>query len=174
MKSKYAADSRDVVKLVVSLVLLVAWMAFIFGMSANTGDESQGLSDRVAAMLASVFVPDYNALAPGEQASIVAAMSFPIRKTAHFTEYAILGLLTLSVLWQVRRLVGKSAAVGFAACLVQAAPAMIFAFAYACLDEFHQLFVDGRCGQPFDVGVDTAGAICAIVIACAVLARRSK
>ena len=35
---------------------------------------------------------------------------------------------------------------------------MVIAFVYACFDEFHQLFVAGRSGQPFDVGVDTGSA----------------
>ena len=37
-------------------------------------------------------------------------------------------------------------------------------FLYACTDEFHQLFMDGRAGQFKDVLIDTAGGSTGILL----------
>ena len=43
--------------------------------------------------------------------------------------------------------------------------AVAISFAYACTDEFHQTFVDGRTGTPVDVGIDAVGiALAASII----------
>ena len=36
--------------------------------------------------------------------------------------------------------------------------ALFISFLYACSDEFHQLFINGRSGQVSDVLLDTIGA----------------
>ncbi len=200
MQEYNVADKKETVKLMALLLVLAAWMVFIFGMSANNGDDSQGLSDRVAAILASAFVPGFDGFSAVDQQAVLQAMSFPIRKAAHFTEYAILGALAFASLGQahrVRRLAkasgsavanvtgaSKSAAASAASSASalasarkrlskQALIAIMFSFAYAVLDEFHQLFVAGRCGQPFDVLIDTLGAITAVVVICAILFARA-
>jgi VanZ family protein len=61
-----------------------------------------------------------------------------LRKGAHTTEYAILGVLLLRAL--------GGAAAAFAA-----------GVAYAITDEIHQLFVPGRHGSPLDVLIDAVG-----------------
>ena len=40
-----------------------------------------------------------------------------------------------------------------------------FSVLYAATDEFHQLFVEGRSGSLFDVGVDAAGALLGVAAA---------
>jgi len=61
-----------------------------------------------------------------------------LRKCAHMTEYAILGLLLL-------RALGREL------------PALAAGFGYAITDELHQHFVRGRHASPVDVLVDTVG-----------------
>jgi VanZ family protein len=61
-----------------------------------------------------------------------------LRKGAHLTEYAILGLLLL-------RAIGREL------------PAMAFGIGYAISDEIHQHFVRGRHASPVDVLIDTVG-----------------
>jgi VanZ family protein len=63
-----------------------------------------------------------------------------LRKLAHLTEYAILGLLLARA---TRRPV----------------LAVALAAAYAATDEVHQTFVEGRHGAPRDVAIDTLGAL---------------
>ena len=61
-----------------------------------------------------------------------------LRKGAHMTEYAILGLLLL-------RALGREL------------PALAVGIAYAITDELHQHFVRGRHASPIDVLIDTVG-----------------
>jgi VanZ family protein len=68
-----------------------------------------------------------------------------LRKGAHMTEYAILGLLLL-------RAIGKEL------------PALALGIAYAITDEFHQHFVRGRHASPIDVLIDTVGLAIGIFI----------
>ena len=63
-----------------------------------------------------------------------------LRKLAHLTEYAILGLL----LARAARRPGA---------------ALALAAGYAVTDEVHQTFVEGRHGAPLDVAIDTLGAL---------------
>src|SRR6476619_2235997 len=68
-----------------------------------------------------------------------------LRKGAHMTEYAILGLLLL-------RAVGREV------------PAFALGIAYAITDEIHQHFVRGRHASPIDVLIDTAGVAIGIFL----------
>jgi len=68
-----------------------------------------------------------------------------LRKGAHMTEYAILGLLLL-------RALGREL------------PALAIGFGYAITDEIHQHFVGGRHASPVDVLIDTGGVAIGIFI----------
>jgi VanZ family protein len=75
-----------------------------------------------------------------------------IRKCAHLTEYAVLGIL----LWRaVRRPVRNDPRPWS---WREAAIAVLIVFAYASTDEFHQRFVPTRTPLVSDVFVDTLGA----------------
>jgi len=63
-----------------------------------------------------------------------------LRKCAHVTEYAILGLL-------------------LARALQRELPAFGLGVLYAVSDEFHQSFVRGRHAAPLDVAIDAAGVL---------------
>jgi VanZ family protein len=76
-----------------------------------------------------------------------------LRKLAHLAEYAVLGTL-------LARATGRASA------------AVALAALYAVTDEVHQVFVEGRHGSPFDVGIDTFGAIVGIIVWQHLFARR--
>ena len=155
MSSSASNEHRgQCVRLAACVVALLVWMGFIFFMSANDGDHSQGMSDGVTSVVLSAVWPGYSGMSPDEQAAVVESLSFPVRKAGHFSEYAVLGLLAFATLRQGQVLRSS--------------------FVYACFDEFHQLFVAGRSGQPFDVGVDTAGAFVAVAIAVVVVRMRER
>jgi len=61
-----------------------------------------------------------------------------LRKCAHVTEYAILGLL-------------------LARALERELPAFLLGVLYAATDEVHQSFVRGRHASPLDVAIDAVG-----------------
>ncbi len=76
-----------------------------------------------------------------------------LRKGAHMTEYAILGLLLL-------RALGREL------------PALAVGIAYAITDELHQHFVRGRHASPIDVLIDTLGLTIGIFVVSRLLQTR--
>ena len=68
-----------------------------------------------------------------------------LRKGAHMTEYAILGLLLF-------RAFGREL------------PALALGIAYAITDEIHQHFVRGRHASPIDVLIDTVGVAIGLLV----------
>lgn len=73
-----------------------------------------------------------------------------IRKSAHFTEYTILGLLVANAL---KVFSVKEQLLGAFGCLL-----------VAMCDESIQLFVEGRSGQVSDVWLDFAGALTGLLL----------
>ena len=76
-----------------------------------------------------------------------------VRKCAHFTEYAILGVTVVYAFGEKLKKVKRIIPVALAIC----------AF-YAATDEFHQHFVPMRMGSVSDVLLDSVGALTGIVI----------
>jgi VanZ family protein len=68
-----------------------------------------------------------------------------IRKAAHLTEYAVLGLLVFRALDEPER--PRAVLWSIAICA-----------AYAALDELHQAWVPNRTGSVLDVAIDASGA----------------
>ncbi|MFI5397430.1 MAG: VanZ family protein [Candidatus Binatia bacterium] len=79
-----------------------------------------------------------------------------LQKTMHVVVYAVLAATWLWVFDSGR--FARTAAM-WTVCL---------ASAYAAIDEFHQTFVPGRTGSPWDVGLDTFGAALGIFAIAAV------
>jgi VanZ family protein len=67
-----------------------------------------------------------------------------IAKVLHLLEYALLGFLVLPFVYTE----GRPLSI-----------AVIFTTVYAASDEFHQLFVPGRHGSPYDVLIDSFGSL---------------
>lgn len=126
-------------------LLLIFQMLFIFAMSSFGSDSSNAQSSQIIQVLHQVF-PNLSSRTSGLDASV---LTFIVRKTAHFTEYAILGILFYFFYRQT--LPQKNGLQLFVL-------AILSSFLYACTDEIHQLFVPGRSGQFTDVLVDTLGA----------------
>jgi VanZ family protein len=94
------------------------------------------------------IIPVLHLLIPPASLETLELMHAIIRKTAHLTEYFILGVLLHRALrgdergWKLR----------------WALWAIAIAAAYASLDEFHQSFVPSRTASPWDALIDTIGA----------------
>ena len=155
-----------------ALALLIAWCVVITWFSAGTGDESQSLSDGVIATLVAILQPSFTSLTQAQQLEVIAAWSFPIRKMAHFSEYFVLSGLAIHALHRAKAAFPQLSGLSVPRICIAA---VAFCVLYACGDELHQLFVDGRAGRLFDVGVDTAGAASfAAIFAPAVRRRRGR
>lgn len=145
----------------VFVFLTVAWMALIFCMSSADSGKSSGMSRAVDRAVARVIHSGFDELDPGLQEEIIMKIDRPVRKVAHFTEYAVLGVLlfTTCSLWGAGA--GRSFLLSF--------PAGV---AYAATDEIHQSFVSGRAGRFTDVLIDGGGVLfgCAAAILVALTA----
>ena len=123
------------------------WCVLIFVFSANSADTSSKQSGRIVGIVIDVFVPDYDSLSEARQEQITDTVTFIVRKTAHFTEYLVLGTL---VFWCLYKTKDKR---------LRTALAAVLASLYSVTDELHQLFSDGRSCELRDVLIDTCGGI---------------
>ena len=137
-------------------ILVLAWMLLIFCFSAADGTESSDTSHRVGRFLGSIFVSGYSEMSEEEQLEWADKIDYPIRKGAHASEYAVLAVLLFGALGEGTVFDRKK----YQRYLLS----FIFAALYACTDEIHQIFVPGRAGRLFDVGVDSAGAAVGLLI----------
>ena len=135
-------------------VAVIAWMAVIFLLSAEDGDESSHTSDVVVDAVIGAAEGLHLVKPENVTAAVRDKVSFFVRKAGHATEYAILAVLIAGCLfaWGVSR-----RRVAF--CVAWAAAAV-----YAMTDEYHQRSVAGRAGQWRDVLVDAAGAAAGVLI----------
>lgn len=139
-------------------ILAIIWMTIIFSYSARTGIESTEDSYDVGYMVGRVVVPAFETWTPDEQLSFAEAVDHPIRKTAHFLEYMLLGVLVTGACDDVRR----------KKCYRILVPWLISTL-YAASDEIHQLYVPGRSGQFSDVLLDSAGVFAGVLISLVVV-----
>ena len=144
------ATSKGRIKIILKGLALVLWCVVIFMFSANNADESNKQSNAVFNAVIEFVNPVYDTTA---QAEYKDTATFIIRKLAHFSEYALLGILAFINLAMVKKLGYRGL---FAA---------VFSCIYASSDEIHQLFVPGRAGQVRDVLIDTSGAVAGILLA---------
>lgn len=150
------------------VIALILWMGIIFSFSAQTAEESSGLSGEVGRRFSEIFVPKFEKWEEARQTQFVDRIDFWIRKTAHFMEYAVLGVLWMGCLCMKPE--GKQNGKSESGLYREDAMwkklwASIAASAvFAAGDEFHQLFVKGRAGRWMDVGIDTAGATAGVFI----------
>lgn len=131
-----------------SAVAVLVWMAVIFLFSAQNGDTSGSTSGNFIEFVAKIFKPDFESLPESQKADIIASWQLVVRKTAHFSEYAVLGGLMANAL----RTFGMTSTIKWALpCAV--------CFLYAVCDEVHQYFVPDRACRTLDVLIDTLGGI---------------
>nr|MBP3258908.1 VanZ family protein [Bacilli bacterium] len=122
-----------------SVILVIIWMIVIFMFSSYNGNISSMQSDGIVVMLARLI----------HYTGDIDILRVIVRKMAHFTEYLILGILVIN------------------ACKYNSIKDMIklsilICILYACTDEIHQLFIQGRGGRIFDVLIDTLGSLTGI------------
>ncbi len=132
----------------------VLWMAVIFWFSSAPAKESTHMSLSAGRMAARIFVPAFDEWAPEKQDAFAEKIDYPVRKTAHAGEYAVLGVWMYGT---VNSFSGRKR-------VCRGVTAWAAASVYAATDEFHQLFVPGRSGQISDVLLDSTGAAAGILL----------
>ena len=142
---------------IIHSIFTLTIMAFIFIQSALPGAVSGAESNVLVEFFAKLTGLDADVL------------SVVIRKAAHFTEFAVLGLcLTLNVrdFYSAKGISLGRGHVWFMSWLLGTA--------YAATDEIHQYFVPDRACQLLDVCIDSAGVAAGAMIAVVVIKHRFK
>ena len=129
-------------KKMISAALIILNLAFIWGNSLVSGEDSGNLSGGILTWINSFL---------GLDESGAALLHHLIRKAAHFTEFACLGML---LAWRCR-LSDEKHAVVFPALLGMAA---------AMVDESIQMFTPDRGPSLTDVWIDTSGVVTGIIL----------
>lgn len=142
-------------KLIISWMLVILWACFIFIMSNMDTNESNNKSKKVINEViekSSETTSDLNItnkqLSERKKKKVINELNHPLRKVAHATEYLILTILLIHA-------ITRSGISGKRVFLY----ALLICFIYACSDEYHQTFVNGRTGQFTDSLIDTAGGV---------------
>ena len=127
-------------EIIISWMLLVIWMIFIFIMSSFNGNISSNQSGSIADLIYNLFD-----ISDTEKVSLI------VRKCAHVSEFFILGILVINLISKYN--VKYSYLISFIVCVL-----------YASSDEFHQLFVPGRSAQVTDVLIDLIGVVLGLLL----------
>lgn len=141
--------------IVLSLLLVIAVMVMIFCFSAQTGEESGEMSGRLTTWVLNLIIPDFENFSPERQEAIRSTVGLLVRKLAHFSEYALLGVSLMLHIAQVQK-------------KITVRLPWLWAWGvgtlYAATDEFHQGFVAGRGPSVVDVTIDSAGVITGVLL----------
>ncbi len=141
-------------KKIINIIILILWMIMIFFFSSQGGKESGSLSTGIIEYTVKTYYGVTGADVTKEKLeNAVTSFSKVIRKTAHFLEYLVLGLLILNVIKDYRIIGYKELMITLALCCL-----------YASSDELHQIYVPGRSGEVKDVILDTFGSLTGIII----------
>lgn len=126
-------------KKIVSVLLLILWLYFIYSMSSHGASESTRESGVFVTFIMNLFHINNKHL-----------VTLIVRKTAHFIEYFILGILTVNCFnaFNKRKILYIS----------------LFCLMIAIFDEYHQLFVPGRSFGYIDIIIDFIGSISSIYL----------
>ena len=125
---------------------LLVWM-LVISLASTSGFSSLNTSQIIRPLLLWIF--------PNLSEGQIAVAHIVTRKTAHFSEYAVLGILaarafTSSANHFVRQHWFQMA--------------VLVVVAYALLDELHQSFVPERTGSIYDSAIDIVGGLTALLL----------
>ena len=137
---------------IASAILLISWMAMIFCLSHQTADESSETSGVIIETAIKLMEPEFDSLAKEEQEALISSFQFIVRKLAHFSIFAILGLLSFISIGTYR--ISMFTKFFFSS---------LISLLYAMSDEYHQLYIKGRSGELRDILIDFCGSLIAIL-----------
>ncbi len=150
IRKRDAADKTRRRRLIVTgitAVLLLLLYYMIFHFSAQDGEASSSLSQRITQKGVEIANSiSGNNWSEATMAGLEEHMEHYVRKLAHFAEYAYMGVLVYLLLSQW---IGRGGRLYLTV--------IGWVFLSAAGDEFHQYFVPGRYASPLDVLLDTCG-----------------
>ncbi|MGL4774656.1 MAG: VanZ family protein [Clostridium sp.] len=138
---------------IVLAILIVVCMGIIFLNSSQSATVSNSISKNISKEINQQVIKKVPELNKTSMASVEKLNSF-IRKFAHFFQFQVLAIL-LCLFMLSLNIKNKKAII----------LTLIIVVIYASMDEFHQLFIDGRGAQVRDVFIDTLGGMFGIIVA---------
>lgn len=152
---------KKAIKIIILLVMSVAWMIGIYKLSGMNSNNSNGKSTDIISIFiedALEITNDYGITSshPNEQKieKVSSLINAPMRKVIHATVYFVLTFFIMILINII--LDHKKYFLGVTI-------ALILCIIFAGTDEYHQTFVAGRTGQLLDVIIDTTGGIIGIL-----------
>ena len=137
---------------IIAFVPSLLWAGVIYMFSDTPAAASTQESVSVTEMLLNI-VSRFISIDPSKKAVIIMTMEPHIRKIAHMAEFGILFLLLMIPMSLLIKELSSRI------CM-----AALLSFLYACSDEIHQLFVEGRAGKVSDVFIDMLGVFSVMFI----------
>lgn len=127
-------------------IVVILWCSMIYMFTASPWSTGQSTQEMIE-----------RTASASEQSSEI--INVAVRKSTHLLAFGALAIFVLLALQPSRK-----------------APiiAWFFATAYGAMDEFHQSFIPERRASWVDVGIDSFGALLAIILVSIVLKRRNK
>lgn len=138
-------------KIILSL-LLIAWMGAIFTFSSQVSDKSSNTSGNTIRFVLNKLQITKN-MNEQQENELVESLQGPVRKMAHFSVYALGGIISYMLFSQYEISNKKRIAYSLLLCMI-----------YAITDECHQYFVPGRSCELRDILIDSSGALLGIFI----------
>lgn len=136
-------DKKTQIK-IFKIILIIIWMIAIFIFSSQQGTESGNTSRNFTKVIIQILTG--NSIEVDN--SFVEGIQLFVRKMAHFTIYTVGGFLIMNYNYTTDKKLKQKILYS-----------IVFGTGYAMTDELHQLFVAGRSGSVFDVGIDSLGII---------------
>ncbi len=140
------------IKRYIFLCLSIGVAALIFWFSHQPAVQSSDDSRSFILTLMDI-IPHFAEMSEPEKFAIIGHIHSFVRKTAHFSIYAFLGVFVVNCILTYTNTKKKALIYSAALC-----------FFYACSDELHQLFIPGRSGEVRDVIIDFCGSLTGIFI----------
>lgn len=134
------------IKKIILIILILIWMITVFIFSNQASTESSNASGKVIEVIMKILNIDIS----DEK---IQELQLPIRKLAHFTIYAIGGLLITLLINQYNILTVQKIIYS-----------QLFITIYAITDELHQYFIPGRVACITDVLIDSTGGLLVILM----------
>lgn len=144
---------KNIIRIVFAILIIMNCI-IIFYFSNQVADESSQKSGRIVNFIAQIIPSIRNMSEPEKNIFIQGTLTTIVRKTAHFSIYAMLGILSMNYTATYKeKSLRKNAII-----------AVIFCIFYATTDEIHQYFIPGRSCELRDVCIDTIGSVTGILI----------
>ena len=152
--TKLNLDKRKIVFWILTLICMIV----IFCFSSKNADDSTKESHKVGKTIGYIVEYDFQDWTEDAQERYAAKIDHPVRKTAHFLEYMLLGSLATYAWFDAK----------YKKWVRLLVPFLVGAL-YSMTDELHQMLVSGRAGMITDVLLDSSGVITGVLLASLVI-----